>query len=142
MTNNVQDILKKISYIETDIEIQKQILFSIPSKEKPEMEKVLKIIAGLKNQVETLRLKIKEIDPDAHSNILMFENAVAEFKRLAKDKEYKSITTWQPDTPCSLTLQSGETIECLIKAADGYGNFTVITFDGNTREFLKNEITG
>ena len=140
MTKTVENILKKISYLETDMEIQKQILYSIPSDNKAEMEKVLKMIAGIKDQVESLLLQIKEIDPDAYSRILQIETAAAEFKKLATEKKFKSITTWQPDKACSLTLKSGETIECLVKALDESGNVTIITFDGNTQDFSKNEI--
>ena len=34
MNQRVHDLLKKITYIEADIEIQKQILFSLPSNDK------------------------------------------------------------------------------------------------------------
>ena len=36
-----EDLLKKINYIEADLEIQKQILFSIPSANKEEIEKTI-----------------------------------------------------------------------------------------------------
>ncbi len=62
MTNtNIQDLLKKINYIEADIEIQKQILFSIPSDQEPEMEKTITGIAAKKEEIEILRQQIKPL---------------------------------------------------------------------------------
>lgn len=140
MTQSVQDILRKINYIEADMEIQRQILFSTPSDNKNEMEKVLKIMADLKNQVETLRAKIKKLDPEAHSHILRLEAATAEFKKLATANQFKSVKTWQPNEPCSTTLKSGETLECLVKAENENGDTIIITFDGTTKTFSKTEI--
>ncbi|MFH1153398.1 MAG: hypothetical protein V1793_06255 [Pseudomonadota bacterium] len=140
MKQKATDLLKKISYIEADIEIQKQILFSIPSNETEEMRKRLEVIAEKKGMIQTLRESIKEVDPEAHERILLFETAVTRFKKLAVGKRFVSVTTLAESNPCSITLSKDRTIDCLVKALDEDGNWTVFSLDGDVHEFKKEDI--
>ena len=65
MKQQTSDILKKISYIEADIEIQKQILFGTPTAKREDLEKQVAVIAEKKAMVQSLRESIRETDPEA-----------------------------------------------------------------------------
>jgi hypothetical protein len=133
--NKTEALLKKINYIEADVEIQKQILFSIPSDQKTEMEKTITLIAARKKEIEVLRQELRELDPEEFDRIVIFENAVAEFKKIATDNPFDSIVNRNVHEECALALQSGAKEECLIKACDNDGNWTIITIDGQLRQF-------
>jgi len=133
----VQDILKRINYIEADIDIQKQILFSIPSDQQSEMEKTIAIIAAKKKEIEALRQQIQETDPEEHSRIVAFEEVVAQFKQLAASRKFISITGRNVGEPCALALYDGSQVECLVKACDDSGDWTVITLEGKLQQYPK-----
>ncbi len=129
------DLLRKINYIEADVEIQKQVLFSIPSDQQDEMEKTIKIIAEKKEEIEKLRLEIKEIDPDEYQRIVVFEKAITQFKKLATEKQFENIESRNVNEECSLKLKQGANVECLLKANDANGDWTIITMDGEVQHF-------
>ncbi|MCP4338602.1 MAG: hypothetical protein GY799_06850 [Desulfobulbaceae bacterium] len=133
--NKTEALLKKINYIEADVEIQKQILFSIPSDQKTEMEKTITLIATRKKEIEVLRQELRELDPEEFDRIVIFENAVAEFRKIATDNPFDSIVNRNVNEECTLALQSGTKEECLIKACDNDGNWTIITIDGQLKQF-------
>ena len=91
MTKTVQDLLKKINYIEAEVEIQKQILYSIPSTERDEIEKVLKTIAAAKEDIGILRSEIEQIDPEEFQKLARIEESVAAFKKISSEKEFSTI---------------------------------------------------
>lgn len=130
-----QDLLKRINYIEADIDIQKQILYSIPSDQTAEMEKTITLIAAKKREIETLRQQIQESDPKEHARIVALEKTIAEFKQLATTKKFTSITGRNINEQCFLAFYDGSTVECLIKACDDNGDWTVITLDGELKQF-------
>jgi len=135
MGNTAQDILRKINYIEADMNIQKQILFSIPSAEKQEMEKILKVIAEQKQKIDALRQEMKAAAPDEYEKILIFEKAAQKFKALAAKKQFKEITTFDGTTPCIVSLKDGTIVDCLVKAQDDAGDWTAMTLDGTIQIF-------
>jgi len=135
MGNTAQDILRKINYIEVDMDIQKQILVSIPSAEKQEIEKVLKVIAGQKEEINALRQEIKTAAPEEYERILIFEKSAQEFKALAAEKHFKEISTFDGTTPCTISLKDGTRIDCLVKAQDDSGDWTAMTLDGTIQTF-------
>jgi len=139
--SKTQDLLKKINYIEADIEIQKQILFSIPAEDTTEMEKTITIIAAKKAEIETLRQQIRELDPEEFARILVFEKAINEFKALAKTRQFTSIIGKNINEICQLAMKDGEPIECLIKACDAEGNWSIITLDGEIRHYEQAAVT-
>ncbi len=138
--SKTQDLLKKINYIEADIEIQKQILFSIPANQQAEMEKTIASIAAKKAEIQKLRQEIKEIDPEEFDRILIFEMAVSEFKELSTTRQFTSITGKNINESCSLALIGGKSVECLIKACDPEGNWTIISLEGEIRHFPAAEV--
>lgn len=135
MENTAQNILRKINYIEADMDIQKQILFSIPSAEKQEMEKVLKIIAGQKEKINALRQEMKAAAPEEYEKILIFEKAAQKFKALAAEKKFKEISSFDGTTPCTISLKDGTKMDCLVKAQDDSGDWTAMTLDGTIQTF-------
>ncbi len=140
MSISTQDLLKKINYIEADIEIHKQILFSIPSGNRQEIEKILKVIAGKKEEINQLRQEIKKIDPDEDRRITVFENTVNDFKKIAAEKNFQSIVSRNINETCSLSLTNKTELECLIKACDENGDWTIITLEGEIKYFGKDAV--
>lgn len=136
-----QDLLKKINYIEVDLEIQKQILFSIPSTQTEEIEKTVQIIAEKTKEIESLREEIKKIDPEEYKRIMIFEEAVKKFKELASTNNFESIVSREVGGECTLLLANEVSVECLIKANDAEGNWTIITLEGDLRQYLKAEVS-
>ncbi|MCG8634138.1 MAG: DUF4988 domain-containing protein [Desulfobacterales bacterium] len=135
MKERVKGLLQKINFIETDMELQKQILFSIPSDQKDEMKKVMDVIASQKQQINELRQAIKEIDEDEYNRIITLEEATAKFRKLSQDKKFVKVHTLNEDGQCSVTLNDGTKIDCLVAAKDEEGNWTVLTIDAETREY-------
>lgn len=141
MSQKVHDFLRKINYIEADIEIQRQILLSIPSANREEMEKTIKIIAEKNAMIKALRQEIKTIDPAAFNRILALEKASEKFKALAAEKKFIEVSTPNEKGPCTLTLKkNNETIDCLVRAKDGAGTYTIIDFNGEILEFSDGEV--
>jgi len=136
----VQDLLKRINYIEADLEIQKQILFSLPSDDTDEMENIVSTISAKKQEINELRQQIKRQDPEEYDRILLFENAVDQFKSLAASRNFTSVTGRNTDDACILQLKNSPAIDCLIKACDAEGNWAIVTMDGHIKEFLKEEV--
>jgi hypothetical protein len=136
-----QDILRKINFIEADIEIQKQILFSIPSDQKEEMEKTVQLIADKTTEIKKLREEIKSIDPEQYEQIMVFENAIQAFKKLASENKFQAIINRNVGEDCSLALHNGKSAECLIKACDSDENWTIITLEGQIEQFSKAEVS-
>ena len=135
MTATVQDILKKINYIEADIEIHKQILFAIPSAESEAMESTIRQIADKKAEIEVLRGEIQALDPAEYQRILDLEGVIGEFKALAAAKGFTSIIGRNVNESCTLQLKDQPPIECLVKACDSSGSWTIITLDSKLRHF-------
>ncbi|MCP4023443.1 MAG: hypothetical protein GY729_16480 [Desulfobacteraceae bacterium] len=140
MSNEIKGILQKINFIETDMELHKQILVSIPSNNKKDMEKVLKKIAEQKKQIEDLKLKIKEIDSDEYNRIIAIETAAQKFKQLSMNKKFVTVNTLNEAGECFIRLKDGTSIECLVTAQEENGDWTVLTLDGETRELSKSEV--
>ncbi len=140
MNNNASNLLKRINYIEAEIEVQKQILYSVSSADKKEIEKILRVIAGKKDEIAELRNKIKAVDPEEYNRIKVFERAVQDFRKLAAATPFQSISSQNADEPCILSLQNGSSINCLVKACDENGDWTIITFDGEIKQFKQSEI--
>jgi len=132
--------LKKINYIEADIEIHKQILVSIPSDNRQDIEKTIKAIAGKKEEIAKLRQEIKKTDPEEDKWITIFEKAVSDFKEISSEKKFQFIASMNVDEKCSLILADKNEIPCLIKACEENGDWTIITLEGTIRHFKKDEV--
>jgi biotin-(acetyl-CoA carboxylase) ligase len=99
------------------------------------MEKTISLIAAGKKEIELLREEWKEIDPVEYARIIRFENTLTEFKKIAAANPFQSVVNRNVHEQCSLLLQGGDQVECLIKACDRKGNWTIITTDGEIRQY-------
>jgi len=135
MSAIIKGLLQKINFIETDMDLHKQILLSIPSDNKSEIEKVIKKIADQKKQINELRLEIKKNDEDEYNKILAFENAAEAFQQLSKNKKFVKVNTLNETGACFITLNDGTRLDCLVAAKEGNGNWTVLTLAGETKEY-------
>jgi len=135
MKERVKGLLQKINFIETDMELQKQILFSIPPEQKGEMEKIMDVIASQKQQIQELREMIKEIDPEEYNRIITLEQGTQKFRELSKDKKFETVHTLNETGECFITLNDGTRLDCLVAAKDDTGNWTVLTLEGEALEY-------
>jgi len=135
MSDQVKPLLQKINFIEADMDLHKQILVSIPSDNKAEMEKVIKKIADQKKQIDALRNRIKLIDEDEYNRIIAIEQAAQKFKKLASTKKFVLVNTLNETGECYITLTDGTRLDCLVAAKEENGNWTIMTLDGETKEY-------
>jgi MoaA/NifB/PqqE/SkfB family radical SAM enzyme len=135
MKSSVQNLLKKINYIEAEVEIQKQILFSIPSGNEKDIEEVIEKIAHAKDEIVKLRKEIEAISPEEYQRIVKIEEASETFKKIAAEEKFTTVASMSTEEACSILLNNGKELPCLIKAKDEGGNWTVITLDGDIRQF-------
>lgn len=140
MQSKAQDILKKISYIEAEVEIQKQILVSIPSDQKADIEEVIRKIAKFKDEIETLRQAMQKESPEEYDTILAIEKSIEDFKKITAEKNLSSIESLTTNPNCSIHLKNGNTIACLVKACDEQGNWTIITTTGEIRTISHRDV--
>ncbi len=131
----IKELLQKINFIETDMEMQKQILFSTPSDNKKEMEKLVEKIAGLKQQIIDLRQEIKKIDKNEYDKIIAIEHGTKKFQELSKDKKYVHVATLNETGECFITLNDDTRIDCLVAAQEENGNWTILTLEGEAKEY-------
>ncbi len=134
-SSQIKGILQKINFIETDMDLHKQILVSIPSKDTDEIEKVLKKIAEQKQQINDLRMEIKNIDENEYNKIIAIEQAAEKFREIAKDKKFVQVSTLNETGECFITFNDGTHLDCLVAAKEENGNWTVLTLDGKTKEY-------
>jgi len=137
MSAKVKALLQKINFVETDMEMQKQILFSIPTDNKSEIEKLINKIADLKKQIKDLRLEIKNIDENEYDKIIAIEKGTKKFQELSRDKKFIHVNTLNESGECFITLNDGTRIDCLVAAKEENGNLTILTLEGEAREFPK-----
>jgi hypothetical protein len=135
-TAKTSELLQKISFIEADIEIHRQILVAIASDQVAEMEKTIAAIADKKSAIATLREDIRRNDPDTHEKIVAFERVSAEFRRRAATGAFVEVISGHlGGDDALLPLADGSSCPCLVKARDAQGNWTIITPDGELKEF-------
>lgn len=135
MSAEVKTLLQKINFIEADMELHKQILHSIPSDNKAEMQDIIQKIADQKIEINDLKLKIKQIDKVEYDKIVSIEQAAETFKQISKDKKFVHVETLNESGECFITLNNGTKIECLVAAKEENGNWTILTIDGETKEY-------
>lgn len=140
MSQKVKDLLQRINFIETDMELHKQILASIPSNDRAEIQKTIETIARLKHQTIELKQEIKAVDINEYQKIVKLEKAAETFKQIAGQKTFSEVNTLNESGKCQLDLKDGTTIECLVAAREENGDWTVLTIDGDTRSFAQSEI--
>jgi hypothetical protein len=136
----IQQILKKISYLEVEVEIQKQILFSIPSANKGEIESTIRVIAARKSDIENLRQQINDLNPEEFARIVAFEEASAKFMAIGAENKFTDLFHKQVDQECNLRLVDGTIVDCLVKARDEKGGWTLMTVDGEVLQFTSEQV--
>ncbi len=135
MSSRTKEILQKINFIEADMELHKQILFSIPSDDKTQMEEIIEKISDLKKQINDLRQEIKKTDKDEYDKIIAIERAAETFRQISKDKKYVHVNTLNETGECFITFNDGTRLDCLVAAKEENGNWTVLTLEGETKEY-------
>jgi hypothetical protein len=135
MSEKIKGLLQKINFIETDMELHKQILVSIPSEDKSEIKTIISKIADQKNQIQELRQQIKKIDEDEYNKIIAIEKAAQVFRQIARDKKFVQVNTLNESRVCFITFNDGTRLDCLVTAKEENGNWTVLTLDGETKEY-------
>ena len=135
MNTDVKGLLQKINFVEADMELHKQILFSIPSENTAEMEKVVNTIGDLKQQIQDLRDQIKETDEEEYNRIIAIEQAADHFRQISRDKKFIQVNTLNEDRQCFITFNDGTRLDCLVAAKEENGNWTVLTLEGETKEY-------
>jgi len=135
MSAMIKGLLQKINFIETDMDLHKQILLSIASKNKIEIETTIKKIADQKKQINVLRQEIKKIDENEYDKIIAIEKAAEKFRQISKDKKFVQVNTLNESGVCFITLNDGTRLDCLVAAKEENGNWTVLTLEGETKEY-------
>ncbi len=136
----IQQILQKINYLEAEVEIQKQILFSIPSANKGEIENTIKTIAARKGDIEQLRQQINEENPEEFARIVAFEEASAKFMAIGAENTFTDLFHKQIGEECVLKLADGAIVDCLVKARNEKGDWTLLTADGEVLQFSREQV--
>lgn len=131
----VNTLLKKISYIETDMELHKQILVTIPSDRKDDMEQVIQTIANQKQEIRDLRREIKRMDQTAYDRIVAIEKGTEQFKLMAQDRRFDRVDTPDESGACKITLIDGTDLDCLVAAREENGDWMVLTREGEIKQF-------
>ncbi len=140
MKLKVQGLMQKINYTEQDMELQKQILVTIPSKEEEDIKEVIQNIADLKDKINALKLEIKEIDPDEYNRMMAMEKASDRFKEIAKDKKFEFVKTFGNDGDLAIEMADDKIKNCLVVAKEENGNWVVLTMEGEVLELPKESI--
>ena len=135
MSAKIKGILQKINFIETDMELHKQILVSVPADDKTEMETIISKIADQKQQINELRQQIKKIDEHEYNKIIAIEKAAETFRKIAIDKKFVQVNTLNESGVCFITFNDGTRLDCLVTAKEENGNWTVLTLEGETKEY-------
>jgi hypothetical protein len=136
----IQQILQKINYFEAEVEIQKQILFSISSANKGEIENTIKIIAARKSDIEQLRQQINDENPEEFARIVAFEEASAKFMAIGAENKFTDLFHKQVGQECVLKLADGTTVDCLVKARNEKGGWTLLTAGGEVLQFTGEQV--
>jgi hypothetical protein len=134
MHPQAETLLKKISYIEADMELHKQILVTIPSARKDDLEQVMQTIAEKKKEIQDLRREIRQLDPEAYDRIIAIEKGTETFKSMAQNKQFDRVDTPDESGTCRLTLIDGTEMDCLVAAREETGDWMVLTLEGEIKQ--------
>ncbi|NOX35606.1 MAG: hypothetical protein GXP56_18070 [Deltaproteobacteria bacterium] len=135
MSVSIKGLLQKINFIEADMELHKKILVSMPLEDKKGMETIIKKIADQKKQINDLRMEIKKADEDEYNKIIAIEKGTETFRQVSSDKKYIVVNTLNEGGVCFITLNDGTRLDCLVAAKEENGNWTILTLDGETKEY-------
>ncbi|HBT97494.1 MAG TPA: hypothetical protein DEB25_07640 [Desulfobulbaceae bacterium] len=142
MSARLHAVYQKIHLVEHDLELHKQILATIPSGKRDEIEQTIGKIADLKRQLTELKESIAVIDPDEYQRLQKLEGETARFKELAGQRPLKEVYTLDQYRVCALRLADGMEIDCLVAARREDDSWLVLTLAGECREFTAAAVTG
>ncbi len=126
--------MQKINFIETDMNLHRQILVSIPSAQTAEIEKTARAIAAMKQQIQDLRMEIKAVDETEYNRIIAIEKGSEKFKEMTQGKKFILVNTLNETGECFVTLADDTRIDCLVAAKEDNGTWTVLTIDGEVKQ--------
>ena len=142
MSARLHAIYQKIHLVERDLELHKQILATIASGKRDEIEETIGKIAGLKRQLTELKESIAVIDPDEYQRLQRLEGETARFKELAGQRPLKEVYTLDQCRVCALLLADGSEVDCLVAARREDDGWLVLTLAGECREFAATAVAG
>jgi predicted NACHT family NTPase len=142
MSARLHAIYQKIHFLERDIELHKQILATIPSANRDELEETIGKIAQMKRQLTELKESIAAVDPDEYRRLQKLEEETALFKKLAAEKTLQEVYTLDQCRVCALRLSDGSELDCLVAARRQDGDWLVLSLAGECREFAAAEVAG
>ena len=140
MGSRVKTILQKINFIETDMEIHRQILVSIDPQDRDQIRDVVGKIAGMKARIQELKQDILNHDPDEYQAMMKIETAVSQFKEQSRNKTFSRVKTLNETGECRLVLDDGQVMDCLVAAQENNGNWMVLTLEGLTMELASDRV--
>jgi hypothetical protein len=142
MSARLHAVYQKIHLVERDLELHRQILATIPSGNRGEIEETIGKIAALKRQLTELKESIASIDPDEYQRLQKLEGETARFKELAGQQPLKEVYTLDQCRVCALRLADGSEVDCLVAARREDDGWLVLTLAGECREFVATEVAG
>ena len=142
MSARLHAVYQKIHFVERDIELHKQILATIPSGNRAEIEETIGRIAEMKRQLTELKKSIAVIDPEEYQRLQKLEGETVRFKELAGQMGLKEIYTLDQCRVCALRLANGSEIDCLVAARRQDDGWLVLTLAGECRQLAAAEVTG
>ena len=142
MNASLHAVYQKIHFIERDIELHKQILATIASGNRADMEETIGKIAAMKRQLTELKESIAAIDPEEYQKLQKLEAESARFKELAGQTPLKEIYTLDQYRVCALQLTDGSEVDCLVAALCEDNGWLVLTLAGECRELTAAAVTG
>ena len=104
------------------------------------MEEVIRTIAELKKRADDLKRSIEEVDAEVHGRVIKLEKASEEFRKLTASKNLTEVVSLDHHKECLVKLTDGTELECLVKALADDGIWTVLTLDGDVRQFPISEV--
>jgi len=142
MSAQLHAVYQKIHFIERDLELHKQILATIPSGKRSEIEETISKIAELKRQLTELKESIASISPDEYQRLQKLETETARFKALAGQQPLAEVYTLDQCRVCTLRLADGSEVDCLVAARRQDNGWLALTLAGECREFAAAAVTG
>ncbi|MDR3090507.1 MAG: hypothetical protein LBU39_11945 [Desulfobulbaceae bacterium] len=142
MSARLHAVYQRIHFLERDLELHKQILATIPTGNRRELQDTIGKIADLKRQLAELKDSIAVIDPDEYQRLQKLEGETARFKELAGQSQLREVYTLDQRRVCALLLADGAELDCLVAAKREDGSWLVLSLAGECREFAVAEVTG
>lgn len=140
MIEKVTEVMRRITFLEKDLELRKHILRATPTGDEAQSRETLAIIADIKEKIEACRQEIKALDPEEYHRMIRFEEAAVTFKEHAKGREFVTVIDLNTHHECRIETVEGKGIDCLVKAQDTGGEWLVMTVEGDVILFSPDQV--